>query len=131
MKLLRSLRCDTGGVSTIEFAVIAPLIMLLITGILQFGLGLWAQAGLRNAVETGARYAAIYPRPADDLITQRIRASAFGIDQSQLPAPTLAHGTSNGVPFLDIGLTYRFPLRVIFLKNRSITLRYGRRVYQY
>jgi Flp pilus assembly pilin Flp len=53
-RLLREER----GVSAIEFALIAPVIAILIIGIIDFGMGLWRQMQVANAAEAGAAYAA-------------------------------------------------------------------------
>src|SRR5579884_1294651 len=46
------------GVSAIEFGLIAPVIAVLIIGIIDFGMGLWRQMEIANAAAAGAAYAA-------------------------------------------------------------------------
>jgi Flp pilus assembly protein TadG len=61
MQRLRSfarLLCEERGVSAIEFAFIAPVVAILIIGIIDFGMGLWRQMEIANAAEAGAAYAA-------------------------------------------------------------------------
>lgn len=127
---IRSWR-DNCGTATLEFAVGAPLILVLSVGVIQMGMALFAHAGLRSAVESGARYAVIYPTPTDTQIATLARQSAYGIDLARVAGPTLRHGTSNGVNYVDISMEYSFPLHFPFVKNQSINLRYGRRAYQY
>lgn len=46
------------GVSAIEFAFVAPVIAILIIGIIDFGMGLWREMEVANAAGAGAAYAA-------------------------------------------------------------------------
>lgn len=125
------LRQDESGAAALEFAIAAPLLLVLCVGAIQLGMALFAQAGLRSAVESGARYAMIYPTPADTAITSRALQNAYGVDHAKLTGPTLSHGTANGINYVDISMAYSFPLHFPFIKNQSINLSYGRRAYQY
>lgn len=124
-------RRDERGAAALEFAVSAPLVLVLAVGSIQMGMALYAQAGLRSAVESGARYAAIYPTPADTVISSQALQNAYGIDTTKVNGPTFSHGTMNGINYVDISMAYSFPLHIPFVKNQSINLSYARRAYQY
>ena len=51
-------RPDDAGASLVEFAIILPVFVLMLFGMIQFGLGFAGWDELRNAVQTGARLAA-------------------------------------------------------------------------
>lgn len=54
------------GAAAIEFALIAPLLFVLLFGIIEFGAVLYNQAIITNASREGARYAAtFYTNPAN------------------------------------------------------------------
>jgi Flp pilus assembly protein TadG len=55
-----------------------PALVVFVVGIAELGILFMANAGLRNAVAEGARYATIYPRPSDAQIRQRITDTRFG-----------------------------------------------------
>lgn len=58
----RSLRCvvrDRSGAAAVEFAIVAPLLLMILTGIVQFGITLNNYIELTNAVRVGARQFAI------------------------------------------------------------------------
>jgi Flp pilus assembly protein TadG len=131
MRQQRRFRSDTRGVAAMEFALVAPLFLLLLIGILQFGLGFYASAGLRNGVEAAARYAQIYPRPTDSQIRSTLTSSTYGLNPSLLTTPTLTHGTANGVDYVDISASYNYPLTLVFMPVTSVTLSHSRRAYQY
>src|SRR5260370_18097292 len=55
---MRSLFCcmskNSDGVSAIEFAIISPVLLMIVTGILQFGVAMNQYLSLTNAVAQGA-----------------------------------------------------------------------------
>lgn len=58
MKVKQFIR-DVDGASLVEFAVTAPLFFLLMFGIIQAALMLWAQVGLQHGTEAAARCASV------------------------------------------------------------------------
>lgn len=55
---IRLLRAEE-GVSAIEFGFIAPLLALLVMGIIDFGMGIWHDMQVANAAEAGAAFASV------------------------------------------------------------------------
>lgn len=49
-----------GGAAAVEFALVVPLLLLLVFGIVEFGRAYNAQVTLQHAVREGARYYAIH-----------------------------------------------------------------------
>lgn len=127
---LRKLRKDQRGASSLEFVVAGPVILLLIFGIIQISMLAYAHAGLQEAVEAGARYATIYPSPSDTQIVAKIDRSKFGLNSAYVGGPQLRHGTSNGVKFLDITMTYRPPINFVFFQSPPITMSRTQRAWQ-
>lgn len=119
------------GMSTLEFALIAPAFCTFILAIAQFGILFFAQSGLKSAVAEGARYANIYPRPSNDLILARITERRFGMDSSKIIAPTITEGTSGGRPYIDIEMKYDAQMNFIFFTWSSLRLTEKRRVFVY
>ena len=54
------LRHRTRGQALVEFALVAPLLFLVIGGIITLGIGVFYQQQLTNAAREAARYAAIH-----------------------------------------------------------------------
>ncbi len=65
-----------GGAAAVEFAIIAPLLFMLIFGMLQYGLAFFQVQNLRAAVREGARVAAVRGTPAD--VKAAIAAASAG-----------------------------------------------------
>lgn len=126
----RKLARNEQGASAIEFAVAAPILILLIVGMIQLGIVFYANAGLQQAVEAGARYATIYPVPSDSEIQTTALDSGFGMKASNITGPTIVHGTTNGVSYIDLSMSYQLPLNFGLFETPPITLSYTRRAYQ-
>ena len=128
-KLLQLLRDRTGSPS-VDFALTLPALVLLTLGIMQLGIGFLANAGLRNAVESAARYATVYPYPTDAQIQARVTSSAFGMNTAQISTPTVTRGTANGENYVEVTATYPVKFNFIFFTTPTITLTYTRRAWQ-
>lgn len=124
------IRSDERGASATEFALAVPILLILIIGILQLGILFFANAGLRQAVEEGARYATIYPSPSDSAITAKVTGSRFGLDSAYITGPTVTHGTSSGVKYVDVTMSYAVPLDFVLFEASPVTLTHSRRAYQ-
>ena len=130
IRLTQAWQRDNRAATTVEFALAAPGLLVLVFGLMQVGMAFLANAGVRNAVEAGARKAVVYPRPTDTTITSTISANTFGLDSSRITGPTLTHGTANGVPYVDISMNYSYPFTLAFVPLSPINLSYTRRAYQ-
>ncbi len=121
---------DERGAAAVEFVIAVPVVLMMIFGIMQISMVLFAQAGLREAVEAGARYATIYPSPSDEQIIAKVNATRFGLDATRLSGPNIVHGTTSGVHYVDVSMTYTTPLNFVFFHGPTVTLNKTRRAYQ-
>jgi Flp pilus assembly protein TadG len=53
--------CRQGGAAAVEFAIILPILLLCVLGLIEFGRAIWTQATLDYAVQAAARCAAVDP----------------------------------------------------------------------
>ncbi|HEX8257799.1 MAG TPA: TadE/TadG family type IV pilus assembly protein, partial [Allosphingosinicella sp.] len=126
-------RRDQKGAGAMEFALAAPVLFTMIVGISQMGTLFFANAGLSHAVSEGARIAANFPTPADDVIKAAILDKRFGlVEENIVGEPTIVPGTdtATSMPFLDISLSYEVPLNFIFFTGPEVTLTETRRVFR-
>jgi len=126
---LRALRDRRDGSAAAEFALAVPVIVLFLAGISQIGILFAANAGLQQALGEGARLATLYPRPADSVVTARVVKAAFALNSHYLATPVLTHGTANGVPYVDISLTYRPPTNFVLFQGPTLSITRSRRAY--
>jgi Flp pilus assembly protein TadG len=52
------------GISSVELAIIMPVFLLLVFGIIQFGIGWWVSQVITNGAREGARFAVVVRDPA-------------------------------------------------------------------
>jgi Flp pilus assembly protein TadG len=83
---LRRLR-DRRGQSLVEFAVVFPVFVLLLAGVIDFGLGLYSNVTVINAAREGARLGVVLPGDTT-AIEDRVRAIATGLDLTKLSVTT-------------------------------------------
>ena len=87
---------DDTGAQAVEFAVIVPVLLVLITGIVSMGIALSAQVSIVQAAREGARYAAICDQDATCLgnVKAKVESGAgITLTDSEItvnacPAPT-------------------------------------------
>lgn len=68
------------GVALVEFALVAPVLILLLVGILDVARGVNAYITLSNAAREGAHYAALHPTADPSAITAAVRARVVPLD---------------------------------------------------
>ncbi|MFN3620596.1 TadE/TadG family type IV pilus assembly protein [Sphingorhabdus sp.] len=122
---------DIQGATAVEFAVVAPIVFTLIFGIFQVGILFYANAGLQQGINEGARYATIFPTPTDNQIRTRILQTTFGLQSNFIEGPTVTRGVSDGVAYVDVSMTYRAPIGFAFASVPPVTLKASRRAFQY
>lgn len=118
------------GIAAAEFAMMAPLLLLLLFMVLNLGLLFEAYNGVQHAVGEGARLATLYPRPTDSQITTTIQDAQFGLDPALVSAPTYSHGTNSGIAYVDVTLTYNAPINFPLFNLPAVALTYSKRAYQ-
>jgi Flp pilus assembly protein TadG len=106
------------GQALVEFAFVVPVLLLIILGIVQFGILFNNYITLTDAVRAGARQAAVsrtLPNPTQ-VTTDRVRRSAAGLDSNKLtvsvavwdPATSSAIWAQGG----DVTVTARYPFSI-------------------
>ena len=103
------------GASVVEFAILAPLFVVLLFGLVEFGLAIYSKGMITNASREGARFGVVYstPRKTDAEITSKVQeylANAGFQDDVNINV-TGAQGTS-GTP-LTVSVTYPYTFQVL------------------
>jgi len=107
-----SLRDQQGQAAT-EFALVLPILALLLFGIIQLGIVFNHYVTVTDAVRAGARKAAVSRHQSDPVgtATTAVRSSATNLDQAQLGVAvnsTWQQGT-------DVTVTATYPFQVSLL----------------
>jgi Flp pilus assembly protein TadG len=88
------------GQALVEFALVFPIFIIILTSILYFGFLLYSKMTVINAVREGARYGIILD-PKDANFAQKVRdqvggAAAAGLDKSKFTVTTTGIKVVNG-----------------------------------
>jgi Flp pilus assembly protein TadG len=94
---LRHVGRERGAVA-VEFAIIFPILLLLVFGIIDFGFGFHAWDASENAAREGARVGAVNANPSE--IIDRAESASSSLDQSKLTVD-IGCSTNNGDSFRD------------------------------
>lgn len=129
MIIVRKVSGCEKGTSAIEFALVAPVFILLVILIGQLGIFFFATAGLNNALAEGSRLATLYPRPTETQIREKINAARWGLNPDNLTILPVEWGTSNGSPYANVSMTYDVYWNLVFIKTDPLKLSRSRRVY--
>lgn len=118
------------GVAAIEMAFALPVLLLFVFGIFQIGVILLANAGMQHALGEGARFATIFPKPADSAIVSRMDESEFGMNVGTFNTPTISTpATTACTNCRDLQVTYTVTPNFVFFTTPTITLTRNKRVY--
>ena len=130
MTFIRTIRRDEKGVAAVEMAFALPILLLFVYGIFQFGVILQANAGMQHALGEGARYATLYPKPADNLIVTRMSNSVFGMNIGTFSTPTVTTpATSECTNCRLLTVSYTVTPDFVFFSGPPISLVRTKRVY--
>lgn len=106
-------RKNENGQAMVEFAVVLPILALVVFGIIQFGILYKNQLTLTDAVRVGGRQAAVGRELADPSGTAeaKTRSAAAGLDQAQLNVSV----SSSWVQGEDVTVSGSYPYEISLL----------------
>ena len=101
------------GQTMVEFALVLPVLALLLFGVIQFGIAFNSYLTITDAVRAGARKAAVSADAPDPVgsATTEVRASAGSLDLSQLNVSV----TSTWQPGSDVTVQATYPYSIHLL----------------
>jgi Flp pilus assembly protein TadG len=101
------------GQTMVEFAVVLPVLALLLFGVIQFGIAFNNYVTLTDAVRAGARKAAVSREASDPVgaATTEVRSSAAGLDLTQLNVSV----SSTWQPGSDVTVQASYPYSIHLL----------------
>jgi Flp pilus assembly protein TadG len=109
-------RSGERGQSLLEFAAVVPIFLLVVMGVVDFGVGLKSWIQITNAAREAARFGAIHCSAGDmggisveDLVVQRAVDSATGLDldASNVTVTNCVANTSTQSVTVDIDYDYK------------------------
>jgi Flp pilus assembly protein TadG len=108
------------GQAMVEFALVAPLLLVLVFGIIQFGIAYNNALTLSNAVRAGARAAIVSGQTGATAAAQAaVLASAPNLNQTQLASGITVTTTSTAV---TVKATYPYSISLLGIPVTSGSL---------
>ena len=129
------LRQDCRGASTVEMALVLPLLILFIYGIFILGIMFQANAGMQHALGEGARVANLFPQPTDTTIKAQMDAKVFGATGGTFTSTVSDPGTNDcnvvagSTKYKNLRVTYTMPLNFLFFSAPDLSLTRCKMVY--
>lgn len=117
-----SRRRGDGGAASIEFALVLPLLVLLVVGIIQFGRVYSLQIQLSGAANAGARYLAVFPADAAEA-RNRTRAAAPNLSLTNSEIATTAPAKCTATSSVSVVANRVFVFDIPVLPNPNVTMR--------
>jgi len=111
------------GQSLIELALILPVLMFILVGIVDFGRVFNAYIIITNVAREGARYGAMHPDEDDikDYVINEAAGSGISIEDDDVEVE-FPNGTLDPGNPIRVTVTYDFPLITEFLFGGSTTI---------
>jgi hypothetical protein len=129
MRRGRLVRCARGA-TAVEFAFAAPVLIMLMIGILQVAVALHAAGSVRHAIGEGVRFAKVHRLATAAEVEAHVRRSFSGIDPAKVRQLIVERGrTPGGAPFARISIAYQPEIVIPFLPPRTVRLEESRLVY--
>ena len=115
------MRSDAGterGAAIVELAIVLPILVLLLFGIIEFGRGYNAKVELTAAVREGARAAAL--STGDPVVATK--DAAPGLDTTTIVVTVVEACPSTGIGNASVRATYPFTYAIPFFGTRTVTV---------
>lgn len=114
------------GAAAVEFAILLPLLVIILFGIIAFGLAMIQKVTYVSAAREGARYAAVHCRPqatscTNALIAQRVSDSANGYTIG--PGSPTANRDCNAAPGQPVTVSWlqTIPITIPLVPDLTVT----------
>ena len=98
--------CRKGSVA-VEFALIIPVALTILFGIVEVGRAMWVRTSLQFVAEEGTRYMMVHQNAPDAELSAFALGKLVGIDPASVDL-SLVRETVDGTDFVTINATFQF-----------------------
>ncbi|TCS64018.1 TadE/TadG family type IV pilus assembly protein [Varunaivibrio sulfuroxidans] len=105
---------DNRGATAVEFALVAPVFLMFVLGLVDFGRVYWIKSTMQYAVEQTARYAMVNPTATNTTLTTYAVSQVNGLDPSGITF-NAADSTVSGTAFKTITASYTYTFSIPFV----------------
>jgi Flp pilus assembly protein TadG len=110
------------GQTMTEFAIVLPLLVVLLFGIIQFGIAFNNYVAITDAARAGARKAAVSRNSSDPVgaCTNQVRSSANDLDQSKLTVSCSSAWSIGSDVTVDVEYPYSIDLFGVVVQSGTL-----------
>jgi Flp pilus assembly protein TadG len=108
------------GAALVEFALVLPILLVLVFGIIEFGVMLFDKAVITNASREGARAGIVYSYPnkitegeISAIVSQYCGTNLVSLGQGSAPVVKITGVCSKAGDSLTVGITYPYHFLVL------------------
>ena len=105
--MFSALLSDRRGAAAVEFALVLPLLMMLVFGAVEFGRMFWIKNSIQFAVEEAGRFAMVNTDATTGELEAYAESRIFGMDPTDITFSVTAE-SFGGTDFMSIAGTYEF-----------------------
>ena len=114
---------DRAGATALEFAIVAPVLILLLIGIFNVGYAMYCGAAVRNAIQRAARVLILTPATPASTISSAAQALLADVPVNDLAVSVTTETVSSSMQVERVSWTYDYVLSVPF--SNTSTLSFG------
>ena len=119
-RLFKFTGCRKGSVA-VEFALIIPVALMILVGIIEVGRAMWVRTSLQFVAEEGARYMMVHQNASDADLSAFALEKLVGVDPASVEL-SLVRETLDGTDFVTINATFQFQYVVSLITGEPFTL---------
>lgn len=106
-------RSSERGAAAVEFALVLPLLVLLVVGITSVGRAFWVQTTLSNAAREGVRAMALQNSPSSATAAAKNAAAALNLTDSQIVVSPSSCPVPSTTPTTNAMVTITYPVALL------------------
>lgn len=108
------------GQALVEFALVIPVLILILMGVFDLGRGIYAYNVVASAAREGARYGILDPNNTA-IIQSTAKANTAALDQSQITVNSQCSPNCNAGSSVSVTVTYTFRPVTAFFATFTVT----------
>jgi len=119
----RKLRGSRRGATAVEFALVAPIFLIMVIGVFELGRAMWIRASMQYAVEETTRFA-IVNTSATTAALATYASTAYSSSGINITGATFSatQATTGGITYVTITGSYDFSVIVPLVPIPNVTL---------
>ncbi len=122
-RLIRKIFRSRCGATAVEFALVAPIFLIMVIGVFELGRAMWIKASMQYAVEETTRYAIVNTSATTSTLAT-YASTAFTSSGISITGVTFSatEATTGGITYMSITGSYDFSVIVPLVPIPDITI---------